>query len=160
MRFEANRESYRDIELVGSGEFIQQTKNALDLLGSTTYLPMVQYYLPRIKSGQRSGAWAWLNKPTFEVGYPTWRPCVYWYAGAIVHDAVHCRLYAQNKRKFLFLDFTKVRDWCGTKAELICLYAQLNALEQMGANVELVEHVLQTIKQPTYHLIPYSLRHW
>lgn len=147
------------IEIRGSADFILRTKEALRMLGETQCFKQVQQYIDIIKEGQHSAMRGYDEKPTYEVGEPTWRSSPIWYAGTIVHDGYHSKLYQEAKAKSGGKE--PIADtWTGTEAEKKCLKYQLRALRELNANERLITYVEGLIKNPTYHKVEYEERWW
>ena len=162
MDAEENRQTitYRDMVIIGCNDFATRTRVALDLVGRTTYRATVAAYLKRIVSAKRTGAVAWQKLPTMEVGVRTWKSSPDWYASGIVHEAIHCKLYICNRKRVFFFNFTPLRAWTGADAEIICMKAGLDALQQLDAPAYMQRYVADNINNPTHHLIPYNLVDW
>lgn len=114
-----------DIAIEGSDEFAAHTHNALALLrdeAAEMYAQVITH-VAIIKS-VAAGSGMHVETKTFDVGQetayaPDWDlpSQVLWYAGAIVHDSCHSRLYADGEPHL------------GKEAEIACLEDQLAALE-------------------------------
>lgn len=142
-------EAAHGIEICGSGEFIERTKEALHLLRSTPQFNVIQTSLDVIRQGKRSGMKAWAAKPTFIVGAATWRYSTLWYAGAIAHDAYHACLYQEAKRK-CFVKEPEADTWTGVDAEKKCLAFQKQVLAHLGADQNTIAYIEQYEDQPAY----------
>jgi hypothetical protein len=90
---------YGKIEIIGSEEFIAQTRAALALLDEKApdAFWKIQTYIGIIEQGEHSGMWAWEDPPRYEVGRATAFYSLTWYASTIAHDATHSELYHQYK---------------------------------------------------------------
>ena len=137
------------IAIRGGSEFIKRTKESLTLLGSVPEFALIRDSIAVIRQARRSGMKAWLPKPTFNVGKPTWSHSVVWYAGAIAHDAYHAKLYGDamkhrrgNKRH--------AESWTGAAAEKKCLEFQRRVLRQLDADEMLIAYVEKCRENPTY----------
>jgi len=150
----------RGIEIVGEADFVARTVTALDLVWQTTFATDVRTYVKRIRSGRRSGACAWEKPPTVEFGRRTWISTPEWYAGGIVHEMVHCKLFVQNRRRFFLFTYTPARAWTGTEVEIECMEAELDALRQMNAPIHMQQYVVECKRNPTHHKVPYYKRDW
>ena len=107
------------IEVCGNLEFQRRTAAALNLLRPLDQFQIIGKNLAVIRQGRRSGMKAWVKKPKFIVGKPTWTHSALWYAGAIAHDAYHSKLYddAQNCGGGPTPD---ADSWTGVEAEKKC----------------------------------------
>lgn len=94
-----------------------------------------------------SAMYAYETPPRYAVGDATRNAGAIWYAGTIVHDANHSRLYHEGK------------EWTGGNAENICLDAQANALAQMGAGQSTIDYV-NGMKGDPYWKTPVEDRYW
>ncbi len=122
-----------DIQIIGSPDFIQQTILALTLLKEKTPddFEMVERYTGIIEQSDRSGMWAYLNPPKQDVSDNTSFYSVTWYAGTIVHDSTHSKLY----HEYIAEHGLPVPDdiWIGRKAEVVCCISQYKVLVAIGA---------------------------
>jgi hypothetical protein len=90
---------YEKIEIIGSEDFIVQTRAALALLEEKApeAFRKIQSYIGIIEQGEHSGMWAWEDPPRYEVGHATAFYSLTWYASTIAHDATHSELYHQYR---------------------------------------------------------------
>lgn len=146
----------RGMEVRGTQEFIERTREALDLLARSRSFWIARPYLKAIHMHERSGMNVFAEKPTFEVGERTWRHSAIWLAGAIAHDAYHSRLYHQAKRRGGGAE-PPADVWTGTQAERQCLRFQVRVLREVGAPQNIIEYVQSLIAHPTYQGDPGSL---
>ena len=137
------------IEIQGGAAFIDRTKESLDMLGPLPEFAIVRENISVIRQGKRSGMKAWASKPTFVVGKPTWKHSALWFAGAIVHDAYHAKLYL-DARKNRGGTEPEADDWTGTTAEKKCLAVQRQILSALNADQALIEYVERCALNPTY----------
>ncbi|HXG53302.1 MAG TPA: hypothetical protein VNN77_18035 [candidate division Zixibacteria bacterium] len=141
-------ELFQGIEITGDEEFRRRTRAALALLGLRGFLHEIEPYLAAIREGRRSGMRAWMERPTFVVGRPTWSHSLHWYAGAIAHDACHSRLYREGEA------------WTGAEAERRCLAFQLQVLRALGAEPALIAWVERWECNPSYQGSHRGWRSW
>lgn len=144
-----------EIEIQGSTPFITRTKAALERLQGSASFASVKPFVAVIKESKSSGMRAYELKPTYEVGKPTWQHSVTWYAGSIVHDGCHSKLYHDAKKRL-----KKEPDpgaWTGKEAEIACLKLQLRALTEIKADAYPINYVKNLLKgSPTYQGDPLS----
>jgi len=121
-------------EIVGSLRFSNQVQQALLLLKSrdADAYAIVTNYVGRIKSGERSGMWAYQTPPTYEMSDTTAFYSVTWCAATIAHDSFHSKLY----HDYLKSHSGPVPDavWTGRAAEVKCMTHQLEVMERIGAD--------------------------
>ena len=137
------------IKIQGSSDFVLRTREAFEKLTGTTSFEEIRPYIAVIKEAQRSGMRAYGEQPTYEVGQPTWRHSPVWYAGTIVHDGYHSKLYLEAKATNQGHE-PDAETWTGTEAEKRCLESQLQALGEMGADEHVVGYVNSLMENPTY----------
>ena len=137
------------ITILGGAEFINRTKESLTLLHSLPAFEIVRAHLAVIRQAKRSGVKAWLAKPTFNVGKPTWSHSAVWYAGAIAHDAYHAKLYCDAKKNCRGID-PDPESWTGAAAEKKCLQFQRQVLSQLDAGDKIIAYVETCQENPTY----------
>lgn len=142
----------------GRAEFIRCTREALDLLQSTSYLSGIQRYIAIIKQGRRSGMHADARRPTFVVGRRTWSHSPLWYAGVIAHDAYHSKLYHDAEAA---TGAKPAADcWTGKEAERKCLVFQIETMKALGAEPRMVAYLEELRKNPIYQGHNKGLRGW
>src|SRR5262249_18338512 len=122
------------ISVSGSPQFAYRTRQALEVLSDSPTFATVKPFLAAIREARCSGLAVPWGRPTFEVGPRTWQARLVWYAGAIVHDAGHARLFRENRKRLLGVPFTWPWAWTGVEAERVCLRLQLAALQDLGAD--------------------------
>jgi len=137
------------IEVYGTQEFIARTQESLALLYPLPEFAVIRDHVVVIRQARRSGMKAWLPKPTFMVGKPTWQHSALWYAGAIAHDAYHAKLYRGIERSLIDAG-TDADAWTGAVAETRCLEFQWRVLRRLGAGDELLRYVETCRDNPTY----------
>ena len=164
-RFERCRAEYEDnlvkfitetccgVQLIGSAEFIQRTMIALEIARNTTLFKEVMPYLAVIEQSHRTRVKVHSRTPTFKVGERTWKSQSVWYASGIIHEACHSVLYYSNNIKFIFINCTIFTAWVGVEAERKCCRMQLKALEEMNADLYLIDHIKKSIEFPFHMLI-------
>ncbi|HWH79765.1 MAG TPA: hypothetical protein VNT76_20435, partial [Candidatus Binatus sp.] len=128
------------IEVYGTQEFIARTQESLALLYPLPEFAVIRDHVVVIRQARRSGMKAWLPKPTFMVGKPTWQHSALWYAGAIAHDAYHAKLYRDGERARISVR-TDPDTWTGAAAERRCLEFQCRVLHRLDADQELLRYV-------------------
>jgi len=123
----------------GDDNFKIKTLEALILIQykSEEKFNIVLKYIGRIIRGGQSVMRADANPPAFVVGERTYLSQTEWYAGCIVHDAYHSKLYHDYLEKH-----SSVPDdvWTGEKAEYACLEYQISFLEEIGAAQHNIDH--------------------
>jgi hypothetical protein len=137
------------IEVRGGAEFLQRTGEALTLLAATRRFAEVRSHLALIRQGRRSGMHAGAKRPVFVVGKPTWKHSTLWYAGAIVHDAYHSKLYHSAKQATGGAE-PDADLWTGTEAETKCLAFQRQVLEELNADEKIIAYIQACERNPTY----------
>jgi hypothetical protein len=138
------------IEVHGTNKFIERSAESLNLLQPLAEFAVIRANIAVIRQGRRSGMKAWLAKPTFVVGKPTWSHSAIWFAGAIAHDAYHAKLYHDAKT----LSGSKEPDadtWTGAAAEKKCLAFQRQFLSQINADREIIDMLLTTLVSAWNH---------
>jgi hypothetical protein len=121
------------VAVEGNAQFIGRVGAALSLLEQKdpAAYRLVGQRVPRIIQGEHSGMWAYRDPPTLEIGPQTAGSTTTWLAGAIAHDAMHSRLYADWREAHN----SPVPDtqWTGVEAERKCCQYQLEVLKRIGA---------------------------
>lgn len=152
-----------EIVIIGDDECESDTEAALDLLEAEApeHHELVVDNIAIIEcapDGDGSGMYAFEDDPRFVVGDATREAGVEWYAGSIVHDAVHAELYTQYKKENPGM---RVPDdvWTGSEAEQTCLIVQLDVLEEIDASSKLIEH-LKKAHDTKYWEIEVDDRDW
>ena len=129
------------VEIVGSDEFVSQTKQALYLLktkANDAFLK-IETYVGVIEQGERSGMWAAEDPPRYEVSDDTSFHSVTWYASTIAHDATHSELY----HAYLQENGAPVpaEVWTGVAVENFCNAYQLSVLEAIDAPQSQIDYL-------------------
>jgi hypothetical protein len=145
----ARAEDIAGIEVRGSDSFRARTREALDLLGNTDALILLQNHVKVIRQGRRSGMRAWASRPTFVVGKATWRHSPLWYAGAIAHDAYHAKLYHEAKQAGGGAE-PEAGAWIGGGAERCCLEYQYAVLKALNSDAATLNYVAAWHENPAY----------
>lgn len=149
------------ITIVGNQECKDDTLEALKLLSSSApiYYNQVTQYVGVIECvTQGSGMAAYESPPRYLVGDLTRQAGAIWYAGTIVHDSTHSKLYHEYANSHP--DALVPGDvWTGKNAEAACLDVQMAALKQIGADQFLIDAVANSINT-NYWDIPYDQRTW
>ncbi len=102
---------------------------------------------------------AYENPPRYLVGDLTRRGGTIWYAGTIVHDAGHSKLYHDYLTSHPGETSVPGDVWTGQAAEATCLAVQHDALAEIGAAQSTLDYV-QNVINTNYWDIPYSERWW
>lgn len=150
-----------EIEIIGDNDFIEKTKEALDLLENKApiYYAVVIRYIGVIEWAETgSRMLAWEDPPLCRVGEATVNAGTIWYAGTIVHDSIHSKLYYDY---LVENPSGPVPDevWTGKGAEAQCLNVQYDALEKIGADQNTLDYIKNVINTE-YWEIPYEERWW
>jgi hypothetical protein len=151
--------SVEGIEIRGKRKFLLRTKEALALLKTSSKFEVVCSHIDVIQQGKRSGMKAWLKKPTFVVGGATWQRSALWYAGAIVHDAFHAKLYFDAKRKNGVHE-PEADAWTGAQAEKKCLAFQREILVELNADEKTIAYIDECAQNPNYQGRNKGWRSW
>lgn len=150
-----------DIKIIGDGDFVDETNQALDLLknkASIHYDVVVRHVgvIELVESG--SGMWVWEDPPLYKVGKATVDSGTIWYAGTIAHDACHSKQYhdylLNNPSSFVPSEVYK-----GRNAEAQCLDVQYDALTKIGASQKTLDYIKNVIDSE-YWDIDYDERWW
>ncbi len=149
------KEIISGIEVHGSAEFLKRTRESLTLLEPTRGFQEIRPYIAIIKESERSGMRAQYERPTYEVGKATWQHSALWYAGTIVHDGYHSKLY-HDAQKNQFGNEPDLMTWSGKEAEKKCLYAQENVLRELNAPASTIDYIRKWEENPTYQGDPRS----
>jgi hypothetical protein len=137
------------VPAVGSPEFVAATREALLKLRPTAQYAAVLKYVAEIREHKCSGMNVYGEKPSYEVGKPTWSAGALWYAGTIAHDAHHSRLYFEEKARLGGAE-PDALVWTGAEAEKKCLKVQHDALRAMGAGDATLAYIVELSSAPTY----------
>jgi len=131
------------IEIIGSDEFIDKTKQALDLLqnGSPDAFLKVHKYIGIIEQGRHSAMWAFEEPPRFEVNDVTAFYSATWYAGVLAHESVHSELFYQYLAGGKSRKAVPDQVWKEREAEILCMKYQAQVLMQIGSPQHEVDHV-------------------
>ncbi len=147
--------------IIGNEKCRQDTEAALELIRDKApkHFEVVSEYIKIIECVPKgSGMRAWEVMPRFMVGDVVREAGTLEFAGDVVHDANHSRLYHQyldkNPGMTVPLDV-----WTGKGAEATCLAAQADALGDMGAPKSTIDRIDNEIKKD-YWKIPYVERYW
>jgi hypothetical protein len=132
---------YGSIKIIGTEQFIDQTKQALALL--ETKAPeayrKVETYIGLIEQYEKSGMWAWEDPPRFAVGDATAFYSVTWYAASIAHDATHSELYHQYLKKYGGVVPDEV--WTGEDVERFCIGYQIEVMKQIDGPQDEIDYL-------------------
>jgi len=139
------------IKVTGRGK--KQTLEALELLKTKvpSFYKEVSIYIKVIKGVEKgSGMEAFADPPTFLAGDKTRNYSPVWYAGCIVHDAVHSKLYHEYLRQHPGKK-VPARAWTGKRSEEICIEQQITVLRRLKAPQYMVEHVKSERESGYWH---------
>ncbi|OGT27679.1 MAG: hypothetical protein A2Z17_03850 [Gammaproteobacteria bacterium RBG_16_66_13] len=130
------------IAIRGSGEFVQQTEAALDLLErlAPDAHRKILTYVEVIEQGEHSGMWAFENPPRYEVGDATAFASLPWYASTIAHDATHSELY-YNYLLAHSGQAVPQEAWAGVESERFCNAYQVDVLTLIGGSAGEIEYL-------------------
>jgi len=150
-----------DMLVDGNEECQQGVYKALNLLKSKDleHFDFVLKYIKKItctESGAGTGMYAFENPPRYQIGMTTVRQSVEWFAGTIVHDANHAKLYQDALTS---LGYVPNEAWTGAQAELKCLEIQKTALTRIGGTKEDIAW-LDEVYKTKYWEIPADQRNW
>lgn len=149
------KENILGIEVRGSAGFLKRTHESLELLEPTRGFQEIRPYIAVIQESKRSGMRAQYERPTYEVGKATWQHSALWYAGTIVHDGYHSKLYHDAKAS-RFGSEPELLTWSGAEAEKKCLDAQERVLRELNAPASTIEYIRKWAENPTYQGDPAS----
>jgi hypothetical protein len=131
--------TWSSVSIVGDAMFTQNTQRAMRLIRQCPEsYALVLRYVGVIEQYERSGMWAFLEPPAFRVGTGTYTASTTWYAGCIVHDAVHSWQY---HRTLAELGHVPRNAWTGMDAEMEALEIQLEFLNKIGAPAHEIRHL-------------------
>ncbi len=121
------------IQIVGSNEFIIQTKASLEILKNLAPIEFekIQKYVGIIEQGEFSHMWAFESPPRYEVSDKDSFYSLKWYAGAIAHETKHSELYQAHLAKYGLPVPDSI--WSSDIAEKICLDHQIIVMTIIGA---------------------------
>jgi len=127
-------------EIVGSPRFSNQVYQAMLLLRTkdTNAYVIVTNYVWRIRQGERSGMWAYLTPPTYEMADSTTFHSLTWCAATIAHDSFHSKLYHDYRNAHGGAVPDKV--WTGQAAEELCMKHQIAVMERIGASKSEIDY--------------------
>jgi hypothetical protein len=164
----ADNLSYDGIEIRGKPDFVYQTRQALALLQNKApdAYRMVKTYMMVINEAERSGMWAYLERPRYDVSDKEAFDSITWYSSIIVHDATHSQLYHDYLLKHLGKE-VPAEIWTGINAEKICLSAQLAVLKEIGGTPDEIDWIASSDgtyfdvdHDGDYDWLDYSQRDW
>lgn len=133
------------ISIIGDENCKSRTYEALNLLEekASTHALIIKKYIGIIECVDKgSGMVAQETPPRFKVGLLTLNAGSIWYAGSIVHDSCHSKLYydALVNNGNVYSD-----DWTGKVAESKCIAIQYDALEKIGADQKTLDYLKSVI---------------
>lgn len=151
----------KSIQVNGDADCQSSTKDALDLIAEKApahYSVVVKYVAVIECQPQGSGMFAYENPPRYVVGDMTRNGGTVWFAGTIVHDAGHSKLYNDYLSSH---PNESVPDniWTGEGAERTCLEAQYDALTKIGGSQDQLDSIRSAI-DTQYWNVPYDQRWW
>lgn len=149
------------IKIVGDDTCKQQTNDALNLLKTKDYdhYVYVTNYVGIIEcADQGSGMFAYENPPRYLAGKSTREAGSIWYAGTIVHDATHSKLYNDYLKNHPN-ETVPANVWSGKDAEQKCIDIQVDALAKIGADQAVIDYAKNAINA-NYWDVPYDQRNW
>lgn len=150
------------ISIEGDEDCYNDTLAALELIAEKApgHYAVVTQYIGVIKCvTQGSGMEAYLTPPRYLAGDVTRSGGTMWYAGTIVHDAGHSKLYNDYLTSHPDEEFVPGDIWTGQNAEAACLAVQHDALAEMGADKGTLDYVANVINSG-YWNVPYDQRWW
>ncbi len=124
------------IKIQGDATCHQQTEAALNYLKNRApdYFTMVEKYIGEVDCVEAgSGINAFEHPPRFLAGRATREAGTEWYAGALVHDANHSKLFNDYKKQHPLDGDPPASVWTGENAERLCIEVQVKALHEAGA---------------------------
>ncbi len=150
-----------DIRIIGDDNCRNLTYAALNLLNDKdrSALNTIKSYIGTLECAESgSGMFAWEQPPRYVVGSATLNAGTIWYAGTIVHDSWHSKLYNDYA---IENNTTSVpaNVWTGENAESKCLHEQYNSLSLAGADSNTLDYVKNALGTQ-YWEVPYNERWW
>jgi len=161
-----------EIAIVGDDSCKTKTNQALDLLRNNAgiHYEVVTYHVGVIECVDKgSGIEVWATPPRFRAGEITVDGGTIWYAGSIVHESCHSKLYSDylknnpqtglpslGKTNF---GFVPSNIYSGKDAEAQCVTVQYHALVLLGATQTTLDTVENALERE-YWKIPYEDRWW
>jgi len=130
------------VTISGTPEFHRRVAEALMMLEhrDAAGWQMVRRYVGRIEQSPKSGMNVDKRPPTFELADRSAQFSVTWCAGAIVHDAMHSKLFF-DIAQVDGIEAVPEEAWTGQQAERICLAIQAETLARIGAPEEERRHL-------------------
>jgi hypothetical protein len=144
------------ISIKGDENCKVKTQDALNLLDSkaSTYYQTVVKYVGIIECTEKgSGMYAWEDPPRYQVGRLTYEASTIWYAGTIVHDSCHSKLYSDNLLNNHPVGEPAIQ-WTGEDAERKCINTQYDALVKIGADSATLDYVRGSIDSKYWEISP------
>lgn len=161
-------ELIKRIEIRGDETCQSQTYDALHLLGEKApeYLKMVADNIGVIDcQPSDSGMHVYEDKPRFQVGPAVSGSGRVWYAGAIVHDAYHSKLFSDYRELHPGTKLVPYNVYGNRNGENQCLRQQIAVIKLIGGTnppeyirtyIDNLEKVIDT----EYWLAPHDDKHW
>lgn len=146
----------------GDDNCIYKTNAALNLLKekARSHYDVVKQYIKIIECTEKqSGMAAYENPPRFQVGKATYEGGAIWYAGIMVHDANHAKLYQDYLKNHPSETVVPYEAWGGRDSEQKCIDVQLDVLQKIGADQATLDYVRDSINSE-YWNVPYEDRWW
>jgi hypothetical protein len=145
------------IEIRGDKNCKENTLSALKLLFNKAhqFFEHAEKYIGIIECVDKgSGIYVYEDPPRYLVGSSTLNSGDIWYAGTIVHDAQHSRLYREYGKTPVPSEV-----YSGDKAEASCIQVQYEAISALGADQATLDF-LKSVHDTKYWEIDYEDRWW
>ena len=139
---EPTEQPVSSIEILGDEAFVERTNQALALLRdvSPEHFELVETYVGLIEPGRRPSMAPFADPPIMRICDGTTGASLEWFAGVLVHEAYHSKLFHGHLHRNGFLNSREYAVangghgvpfvvWGGEEAELKCLAAQLDFLK-------------------------------
>lgn len=149
------------IQIKGDAACKSSTLDALKLLNDsapTHYATAIKYIGIIECAPQGSGMFAAENPPRQLVGDNARSAGAVWYAGGIVHESCHSKLYHDYKAAHPG-QLVPPDAWSGESAEKTCLDFQYDALTKVGGTQDQLDYIKNVINTK-YYEVSYSQRWW
>jgi hypothetical protein len=159
--FVPNYNSISNIVIKGDDNCRNQTFAALNLLNERDLeaLKIVEKYIGTIECIDKgSGMYSWENPPRFVVGTVTMGGGTMWYAGSILHDSWHSKLY-NDYHDAHPNDYVPAEIYSGETGETICVGHQYDTMVKLGADQGTLDWIKASLATK-YWEVPYDQRSW
>lgn len=137
------------VQIVGGAAFLAATRAAFALIEKSSLARDVFASLRRVEQAPCSGVDPSIFRPTFYVGDATWQAGALWYAGAVVHDSRHARLYAQALKRHPDRE-PAASEWKDVAGEKKALAYQLAFLSELKADPAELAYIRGLERDPAY----------